>query len=182
MRKILLLLLLIFGFLLNILFFIYQNLITEIMIYISIIIICPLIILGVCGVFKSIKLNNFYYLAFHFIYLFLPVALIMIRNIKYTELNKFLIIFLIVLFTSFISCLILNNKMKYIDRKQLKHLEYWNLFMMTFFSITITVIKLFNNDMDLILYLFFNSPLLILQLVYKRIDLYYETNNIENGN
>jgi len=115
------------------------------------------------------KLETCFFKFFYFIFLLLPVVLI--RQFHLLNNNNFLISFFVLLtFTSIGSYLFYKN-IKDIKRYKIRLLNFYNIFIITVLTIFCAALGLYKKDINIIFYLLFISPLLILQLVYKRIEL-----------
>ena len=146
--------------------------------YISMIVICVIMLYLVSVVFNQNDFyNDFNYIVIHLMYVFFPVVFT-IQCFK-NEINCKLFIYLSVLTgTSIISSIFMHKYLKNVNKKHLKYLLFWNSFFIVFLSIVITFIRFFDGNMNVILYLLFIIPLLILQLVFKRLELIDEKKEI----
>ena len=146
--------------------------------YISMFLICGIMLYGVSGVFnQNDSFNDLNYIVIHLMYIFFPVIFTIqyFKNVINCEFFKYLSVLTI---TSIICSFILYKELKNVNKKHIKYLIFWNSFFIVSLSIVITFFRFFDGNMNIILYLLFIIPLLILQLVFKRIELFDEKKEI----
>jgi hypothetical protein len=129
---------------------------------------CITIILIIVNVLNSDKVEKCYYHCFHVAFVFLPIATIG----QYISLEKkwmIIVSFIISLFMAY--CI--YKKIQQANKMDIQYLKYSRLFLFAILTIFFSLVKLLCKEInfEIIHYLFFLSPLLMLQLVYEKIDL-----------
>jgi hypothetical protein len=89
---------------------------------------------------------------------------------QYIYFEKVLIIIASLVFSGIMACCI-YKKTKQAQEIDIQYLKYSRLFVYVIFTIIFSLLNLFNDKIKIIHYLFFLSPLLMLQVVYEKIDL-----------
>jgi hypothetical protein len=141
--------------------------------------IIPYCVLVIPIMFSSIldseNVKKCYYCGIHVAYLLLPVALIW----QNTDLGKIWILVIILLVSLFMAYSI-YQKIKYKNKEKINRLKYSNLIVSTAFTIFCLLLDSASDKINTNILLFSVSLLLMLQVVYEKIDL-EKTRNGDTG-
>jgi hypothetical protein len=119
---------------------------------------------------KVLKIK--YYYGLQLIYTFLPFGLFT----QYTMLNNSYVTMISLTITLVIS-IFLYLKLKNINIVHFKYLSYSNFVLTSFFTIFFAMIGLLKNGIETRLFLTCISPLLVLQIIYKKYQFKWEIMN-----
>jgi len=122
------------------------------------------------SVLNTKNIQKRYYHYFHSVYVLLPMVLIGL----YIHFERVYVIkasSIILLIVSCINAYCIEKKLKKAQEVNIQYLKYSNLVVSLVSTIIFSLISLFSNKLNIIHFLFFSSPLMLLQIVYNKIDL-----------
>jgi len=135
---------------------------------------CVIIIPIIFSALNTNTIKKHYYHCFHLLFCFLPMVLIG-RYIISKNNNRICELFIASLITLFIASLIMAyciyKKLKQAQEVDIQFLKYSRLLAFTISTIFFSFASLFYKELKMVHFLFFSSPLLMLQVVYEKIDL-----------
>jgi hypothetical protein len=109
-----------------------------------------------------------YYILFHVLYVLLPIALAG----QIVMVNQKLFMVVITQVISMCNLVILYVSCKQSIKKHLTYLRYSNMVMSGVFLFVITLICLYNDSLNAVLVFLFLLPLIGLQILYEKVDIF----------
>ena len=154
--------------------FIADNVYIEIIRLIIDILYCVIITLIIFNVLNSNSIKKCYYHCFHLAYVFLPTVLIgqyiFLKNDDKVSVS-FIASFIASLINSLIMAYYICKKLKQAQKIDIQYLKYSRLFVFVIFSIIFSFVSLLSEKLEVAHFLLFSFPLLMLQIMYEKIDL-----------